>query len=89
VITLLHDVVGDTFDTYGQITLPDVQTRVWGAIATRVAALTQRRPGMLYRSHEGDALGAVQWKIPTECEDEKTTFRTKFLGCPSFPHRGK
>jgi hypothetical protein len=36
VITLLHDVVGDTFDTYGQITLLDVQTRVWGV---------QLRPG--------------------------------------------
>jgi hypothetical protein len=69
VIALLHDVVGDTFDTYGQITLPDIQTEFGEQIAIRVGALTRRRPGMLYRSHELDAPGAVEWKIATETED--------------------
>jgi hypothetical protein len=68
VIALLHDVVGDTFDTYGQVTLPDIQAEFGDYIATRVGALTRRKPGMLYRSFELDGPGVVEWKIATERE---------------------
>jgi len=50
VIALLHDVVEDTFDTYCQVTLADIQADFGEYIATRVGALTRRVPGMLYRA---------------------------------------
>jgi hypothetical protein len=68
VIALLHDVVEDTFDTYCQITLPDIQAEFGQYIATQVGALTRRRPGMLYRSFDLNARGAIEWKIATEWE---------------------
>jgi hypothetical protein len=65
VIALLHDVVEDTFDTYRQIILPDIEAEFGEYIATRVGALTRRRPGMLYRSVES---GTVGWKTASEQE---------------------
>ena len=66
VIALLHDVVEDTFDTYRQITLADIQAEFGDYVATRVGALTRRRPGMLYRSLGPD--GTAEWTIASERE---------------------
>jgi hypothetical protein len=65
VIALLHDVVEDTFESYCQINLADIQAEFGEYVATRVGALTRREPGMLYRSV---GQGGGEWKIATEQE---------------------